>query len=390
MSVIAFIPARCGSQSIRLKNIRPFCGKPLIYWNLLALENANEVDNIVVATDCEAIEDTVNNFRFSKVVVYRRDDQNARDTSSTESVMLEYIQKKQLRDDDVFILVQATSPLTQTSDFSHALKKLESEKGDSLLTCVRQKRFYWTADGKAINYDFRHRPRRQDFDGVLMENGAFYINTVKNIITTNNRLSGKIVVYEMPEFTAVELDEPDDWIVAEMLMRKHIFKSGQNTPKIKLFLTDVDGVLTDAGMYYSENGDELKKFNTHDGKGMELLRKSGIKTGIITSENTKIVERRAKKLKVDYLSQGREGRGKVEMAEEICTKEGIQLQEVAYIGDDINCLELLSKAGMAACPENALDAIKQISGIILLEKRGGEGAVREFASLILRHNEKFK
>ena len=81
--------------------------------------------------------------------------------------------------------------------------------------------------------------------------------------------------------------------------------------KIKLFLSDVDGVMTDSGMYYTENGDEFKKFNTHDGMAFNLLKAAGIKTGIITTENTKIVERRAAKLKVDYVYQGAGFKGKI-------------------------------------------------------------------------------
>lgn len=152
---------------------------------------------------------------------------------------------------------------------------------------------------------------------------------------------------------------------------------------IKLFLTDVDGVLTDAGMYYSEAGDELKKFNTHDGMGLQLIRQKGIKTGIITSEDTKMVERRYNKLKLDYLYQGKREGGKLASAKEICELEGITLAEIAYIGDDVNCLELLSNVGFAACPANALDAVKNIPGIIQLKKKGGEGCVREFVEMII-------
>jgi 3-deoxy-D-manno-octulosonate 8-phosphate phosphatase (KDO 8-P phosphatase) len=152
---------------------------------------------------------------------------------------------------------------------------------------------------------------------------------------------------------------------------------------IKLFLSDVDGVMTDAGMYYTESGDEFKKFNTHDGMAFQLLREAGIKTGIITTENTKIVERRATKLKVDYLYQGKGFGNKLQAAKEICEKENITLQEVAYIGDDINCIELLQSVGVAACPNNAVKSVKQINGIIQLEKSGGDGAVREFVEMIL-------
>ncbi|MFK7810820.1 MAG: HAD hydrolase-like protein [Saprospiraceae bacterium] len=387
MQFTAFVPARCGSKSIEMKNIKSFCGKPLLYWNLLALENTESVKEIYVATDCDTIEKVVLGFGFKKTKVYRRKEENAADHSSTESVMLEFINQKNWDDDDHLILVQATSPLTQSTDFKSAIKKMEN--ADSLLTCVRLKRFYWNSDGTPLNYDFKNRPRRQDFDGILMENGAFYINSIKNILKNENRLSGKIAVYEMPEYTAVELDEPDDWFIAEAMMRKYILKEEKKPGKIKLFLTDVDGVLTDAGMYYSENGDELKKFNTHDGKGMQLLRESGVKTGIITSEDTNIVSRRAKKLKVDYLAQGQHGMGKLETALSFCEQEGISIKEVAYIGDDINCRELLSNVGLAACPANALSDVKKINGIILLEKEGGAGVVREFAHRILKHNEQF-
>jgi len=152
---------------------------------------------------------------------------------------------------------------------------------------------------------------------------------------------------------------------------------------IKLFLTDVDGTLTDGGMYYCENGDEFKKFNTRDGMGFQLLREAGIKTGFITSENTKIVERRAKKLKIDYLYQSSKFKGKLEVASEICTKEDIALSEAAYIGDDVNCYELLCNVGFAACPADAVDKIKNIPNIIILSKNGGEGVVREFVEILL-------
>ena len=298
--------------------------------------------------------------------------------------MLEFINKQNFKDSDLFFLVQATSPLTQTKDFDKALETLKNENADSLLTCIRTKRFFWDKNAKAINYDFINRPRRQDFDGLFMENGAFYINSIENIKKDKNRLSGKIAIYEMEEFTAVEIDEEDDWLIAEKMMYKYILSKRKKEYQIKLFLSDVDGTLTDAGMYYGENGEEFKKFNTHDGKGFELLRKAGIKTGIITSENTKIVANRAKKLKVDFLYQGLEHKGKLDVAKEICKELNISLDEVAYIGDDINCKELLSSVGISACPSNALEEIKNIPNIIKLSKAGGEGAVREFCELIMK------
>jgi len=386
---IALIPARCGSKAIPFKNIKIFNGKPLVYWSLIAAQQSNKIDEIYVATDCIKIKSVVNSFGFSKVKIFDREAENANDLATTESVMLEFIGKNNFDDKDLFILIQATSPLTQTADLDQALEQLKIEKSDSLLTCVRTKRFFWDNDGTPSNYDFNNRPRRQEFNGTLMENGAFYINTIGNIKKYKNRLSGEISIYEMDEFTSIEIDEEDDWIIKEELMRRHVPPINQKQ-KIKLFLTDVDGTLTDAGMYYSENGDELKKFNTHDGKGFELLRNIGIKTGVITSENSKIVEKRAKKLKVDYLYQGVANQGKLKVVKEICATENIALDEVAYVGDDINCYELLKNVGLCACPCNSIKKIKSIPSIICLKKNGGNGAVREFIDKIIENELNYK
>ncbi|RHL06022.1 MULTISPECIES: N-acylneuraminate cytidylyltransferase [Bacteroides] len=384
MKTIAFIPVRGGSKSIPFKNIKSFCGKPLVCWNIEALENCPLVDEIVIATDSYEIENVILSQSYKKTTIYRRSAENACDTASTESVMLEYINYAHLNETNVFMLVQATSPLTESKHFTEALTLYSQKEYDSLLTCVRNFRFFWNEDGTSLNYDYCNRPRRQDFAGMLMENGAFYINTVKNILENKNRLSGHIGIYEMPEYTATEIDEPDDWIVLENLMRKHILSKVEKlSKKIKLFISDVDGTLTDSGMYYSELGDELKKFNTRDGMGFQLLHESGIKTGIITSENTHIVANRAKKLKIDFLIQGKRDGGKLEAAKDICDKEGILLNEVAYIGDDRNCYELLSAVGIRACPADACEMVKGIDGIYQMKKKGGEGCVREFIELLI-------
>lgn len=382
MKTIAFIPVRGGSKSIPLKNIKLFCGKPLVCWNIEALENCPMVDEVIVATDSDEIWNTVEKQNYKKTILYRRSAENACDTASTESVMLEYINYAQMPDDDIFMLVQATSPLTETKHFTEALQMYNKAQYDSIITCVRNYRFFWNEDGTSMNYDYMNRPRRQNFNGMLMENGAFYINTVGNVKESGNRLSGKIGIYEMPEYTATEIDEPDDWIVLENLMRKHVLSQKVNS-KIKLFISDIDGTLTDGGMYYSENGDELKKFNTRDGMGFELLRKTGIKTAIITSEDRSLNHRRAEKLKIDFIYQGKRGEGKVSVAKEICEELGLTFDEVAYIGDDINCLDLLSLVGLAACPADADSKIKDLPFIHVMTKKGGDGCVREFINMII-------
>lgn len=382
--VLAFIPVRGGSKSIPLKNIKSFCGKPLVYWNIKALQDCKSVDKIVVATDSQQIKETVADFGFFKVELYDRKPENAVDTASPESVMLEYIEAKNLSDETTFMLVQATSPLTEACHFEGGIELYKTEKYDSILTCVRNFRFFWNDNGTSKNYDYKNRPRRQNFSGVFMENGAFYINSVKNIKEYGNRLSGKIGIYEMPEYTATEIDEPDDWVILENLMKRHVLKKNTDSfSKIKLFISDVDGVLTDGGMYYSENGDELKKFNTRDGMAFQLLQEHGIKTAIITSEDTKIVSNRAKKLKIDFLKQGKRCGGKLEAAKEICSELDIKLSEVAYVGDDINCKEILENVGFAFCPSDAQAEVKDIHNIHIMNSKGGQGVVREIVNQIL-------
>ena len=150
---------------------------------------------------------------------------------------------------------------------------------------------------------------------------------------------------------------------------------------IKIFLSDVDGVLTDGGMYYTESGDEFKKFCTYDGMGFQLLKKTGVKVGILTTEDRDLNRRRAKKLGLDFDFHG--AKDKLQIVKDLCEQENITLNEIAYIGDDVNCFDLLLNVGVAACPNNAMKKIKSIPNIIQLEKNGGEGVVREFIELIL-------
>ena len=145
--------------------------------------------------------------------------------------------------------------------------------------------------------------------------------------------------------------------------------------KPKLILTDIDGVWTDGGMYYDNHGNELKKFHTYDSAGVLFCKKLNVPVGILTGEITEIVAKRAEKLKVDYLYQGVEN--KLDVAKDLCNKYNIDLNDVAYIGDDLNDISLLKSVGFSACPSSAPNYIKKIVHTVL-NKNGGEGVFREF------------
>lgn len=148
----------------------------------------------------------------------------------------------------------------------------------------------------------------------------------------------------------------------------------------KLILTDIDGVWTDGGMYYDGTNVELKKFNTYDSAGVLFAHHLGIPVGIITGENTEIVKRRADKLKVDYCYLG--AKDKVAIARDLCSQLHIQLEDVAYIGDDINDIKLLKIVSWKGVPASAPLYIKELANISLC-KNGGEGVFREFVESII-------
>lgn len=152
---------------------------------------------------------------------------------------------------------------------------------------------------------------------------------------------------------------------------------------IKLVATDIDGVWTDAKMHYTENGDFMKSFSTYDGMGVEMLRNKNIETVIMTSENSSIVLRRAEKLKIKevYIDE----KNKLERLKKICSNKKITLNEVAYIGDDINDIEVLKNVGISALTNNS-PIKEQIEVDYITKKKGGDGAFREFAELILKEN----
>lgn len=145
--------------------------------------------------------------------------------------------------------------------------------------------------------------------------------------------------------------------------------------ELKLLVMDVDGVLTDGGMYYSESGDEYKKFNAKDGMALKMIRKQGVKTGIISNgSNTNLVGKRAAVLQIDLVEVGQNN--KLDVLKAWCAQLGFELSQVAYVGDDLNDIEVMQSVGFSACPHNAAETVKQVSKVIL-KSNGGEGCLRE-------------
>ncbi len=215
--ITCLIPARGGSKSIPLKNITLVNGKPLIWW---VLRSANEsmIDEIYVSTDSDEIKEVVESFKFDKVTVIDRSPEVSTDEATTESVISEFMTNFYCYN---LIVIQPTSPLLRTEHINEAIEKFYAYPYDSLLSVVRQHNFQWKINlfSKLVpNYDLNNRPRRQDHDGYLVENGALYITNRESFMEDECRLSGCVGYYEMPKYTSFEVDEEGDIIIIETLL----------------------------------------------------------------------------------------------------------------------------------------------------------------------------
>lgn len=218
--VVAVIPARGGSVGIPLKNIKELAGRPLIDWCIKSAVDSGVFSEIYVSTDHADIAKIA---EASGAKVHWRAAETATNTASTESALVDFDLAQP--DYDVLCLIQATSPLVTPEHFRSAMDIFNKVDADSLVTAVRQHRFLWKVkddgEAEAMNYVPAKRPRRQDWNGELMENGAFYFTKKALFDEAKCRLGGKIALYEMEEHTFTELDSLTDWEIMKGLAEKH-------------------------------------------------------------------------------------------------------------------------------------------------------------------------
>ncbi len=210
MRIISFIPLRSGSKSIPLKNIKPIAGKPLAKWVIDASNNSKYINDTFISIDDKIISDNLIDCE-----IFWRSKETATDEASSESALIEFCE--QINPDDIVVFIQATSPLLKSEEIDKGIEMILSGDYDSVLSVVRQKRFIW--NNSTPTYDLKRRPRRQEWSGYLVENGAFYISRVEDILKSKCRISGKIGMVECSEESYYEIDEPSDWIIVENLLK---------------------------------------------------------------------------------------------------------------------------------------------------------------------------
>ena len=367
---VALLPLRRGADDLRV-----IAGRPLYAWSLGAALDSGCFDAVYVVSDSAEVRGDARTRFGSRVQVIDCAPSIATGAGSSESVMLELASTDA---GDVMCLVQAMSPMTRLEDFRLARERFERDNLDSLLSGVEFKRFFWTRDGQPLGHDPARRPEHKDVAGSVMENGAFTFTRSELLTRTGARVGGRIGVHCMHEESAVQLDGASNWEVVERRLRRRFTVSRD----IRMIVVDVDGTFTDGGMYYDANGEALKKFNTRDAKGLLLLEEAGVRICIVTAENSAVVHARMRKLKFkDYFPGVTDKPTWLAEAQE---RWQLSLEQIAYIGDDVNDLVGLSKVGLSACPSDAVpevrDAVKYIC-----TAAGGEGAVREFSDMIRAH-----
>lgn len=385
MRKIGVIPIRKGSKSIVNKNKRKMVGRPLFTWVLKEAVFSN-LDEIVVFTDDEEVKEYVESqYNWTtKVKAILRNDQNANDTASTEDALVEFCEKIDYNF-GLLCLLQATSPLTTFVDINNSLDIILNEKYDSSLTVVNTHRFIWSKEGNPLNYDVFNRPRRQGFEGLLIENGAVYCTTKEAFVASSNRVSGKIGLVKMNEESLCEIDSLTDWLIIEELLINRL-KSRKKTNRITHVVLDVDGVFTDGTVFYSREGELAKQFDMRDGMGLEILRENGVEVLVMTSEQSQLVAQRMKKLKIEEVYLG--VKDKYALLQHLLINKSIELSNIAYLGDDVNDLANMCSVGWSITPNNATSAAKQHADVILTAQSGG-GAIREACEFILNYNKRF-
>lgn len=383
MKKIAIIPLRAGSKGIPGKNKKKLLGKPLFSWTL-GEAIFSDLDKIYIFTDDKDIACMVkeNYFWTNKVEIMIRSKESATDTASTEMGMKELAEKLNYNF-DILCLLQATSPLTSREDINNCLYKIIKEKYDSALTVVNTMRFLWNENGKSINYDFQNRPRRQEFSGILVENGAVYTTTKQQFLESGIRIGGNIAVVKMPEDTLTEIDEKEDWIIMEKLLENRLMKRKKGSNKIRLLVLDVDGIFTNAKVSVNNTGEFSKEFSLIDGMGIELLREEGIEIIVMTSEKSEIVTKRMEKLKIKEIYLG--VKDKYSLLEKIILDKNIRRNEIAYLGDDINDLANICSVKWGIVPQNAVLENK-LKADFILNSYGGNGAIREVVNFLIKYN----
>ena len=379
--VVAIIPARGGSKGVPRKNLRRVGGMPLVERAVRSALAVPDIDLVVVSTDDDEIA-AVSRAAGARVV--RRPAALSGDTASSESAILHALEELEAAGEriDVVAFLQATSPFIPTDALAAAVREVGDGRADSMFAAHETYGFLWGRSGTssdaavALNHDAAHRPRRQDREPHYLETGAFYVFRAEGFRAAEHRFFGRIRIAEVPEWTAIEIDDEQQLRIARALAALH--ETPERIP-VKAVVTDFDGVHTDDTASVDADGVERVRVSREDGMGVSLLRRAGIPMLILSTEVNPVVRARAEKLRVPVMH----GIDDKESAlRGWAADAGIPLAEIAYLGNDVNDLPALRIVGWPIAVANAHPLVLAAARVVL-RRRGGHGAVRELIERVL-------
>ncbi|XP_046878550.1 N-acylneuraminate cytidylyltransferase A [Hypomesus transpacificus] len=382
--IAALVLARGGSKGIPLKNIKMLAGVPLVGWVLRAAVDSNMFDSVWVSTDHDEIEKVA---RAWGAQVHRRSPEVSQDSSSSLDTIQQFSRLNP--EVDVICNIQATSPCLHPSHLQEALQLITLQGFQSVFSVVRRYHLRWQEGKKGagvstrpLNLDPACRPRRQDWDGELCENGSFYFAT-RELIQQGLLQGGKMAYYEMlPEFS-VDIDVDIDWPVAEQRVLRFGYFGRAQPEVVRLLLCVVCGGLTDGQVLLSASGEEMLSFSTRDTRGIRMLQEEGVEVVLLSSVeeplSSALCERLTQRTGCPVRQLGADVQADVRA---MMAKRSLGWNEVAYLGNDEQDVTCLTLAGLSAvplhAPTGALNAAKYSC-----HSGGGRGALREFAEHIL-------
>ncbi|XP_066490299.1 N-acylneuraminate cytidylyltransferase [Tiliqua scincoides] len=381
----AVVLARGGSKGIPLKNIKHLAGVPLIGWVLRAALDSGVFQSVWVSTDHDEIEKVAKQFGAQ---VHRRSSEVSKDSSTSLDAIIEFLQYH----DEVDIVgnIQATSPCLHPTDLIRVAKMIKEDGFDSVFSVVRRHQFRWSEIKKGAcevtvpqNLNPAKRPRRQDWDGELYENGSFYF-AKRHLIEKGYLQGGKMAYYEMRAEHSVDIDVDIDWPIAEQRVLRYGYFGKEALKEVKLLVCTIDGCLTTGHIYVSEDEKEILSYDVRDAVGINLLQKRGVEVRLVSERPCSSKTLSAMKLGCVVEVSVTD---KLHVVEKWRKEMGLSWKEVAYLGNEESDVECLKNAGMSAVPADSCPAAQKAASYIC-KCKGGRGAIREFGEHIFLLMEK--
>lgn len=382
--IVAVIPARGGSKGIPRKNLLPVGGLPLIAHSILHARRSRHVDRVVVSTDDDEIAQVATDYG---AVVAPRPAELADDHAASEPAVRHALDAVRAEDDaeiEMVVFLQATSPLRQPGDIDGAIDRVRAEGADSLFSACHQHGFVWRASAaglESLTYDFRNRRRRQDLMGEdWQENGSFYVFRPWVLDELGNRLGGKVTVWPMHPLDSFQVDEPGDLeLIATLLALRGPSSGVPRMDRVRLLIFDFDGVLTDNRVLVDADGTEAVFCDRGDGWGIARVRELGIPVVIVSTEQNGVVPARARKLGVECIHGCDD---KAVAIREIAERHRVDLDEVAFVANDVNDLRALQLVGVPIAVRDARPEVVAAAAATTTSD-GGRGAAREVCDWIV-------